>query len=140
MLALADERFNLIVRWSFAQDTVTGFLLAGVGSVDLRKKSNFLVVNDSALFTRCAIGCRSCCVNHLCLALATARDTAMLAALFDPLSLWRAETTVKQVEDTFKDFTNRDNVAIVLINQFVSPASGFCRVSRVSTPERTNMQ
>lgn len=57
MLALADERFNLIVRWSFAQDTVTGFLLAGVGSVDLRKKSNFLVVNDSALFTRCATGC-----------------------------------------------------------------------------------
>ena len=31
-----------------------------------------------------------------------------------------AETTVKQVEDTFKDFTQRDNIAIVLINQFVS--------------------
>lgn len=31
-----------------------------------------------------------------------------------------AETTVKQVEDTFKDFTQRDNIAIVLINQSVS--------------------
>lgn len=29
------------------QDTVTGFLLAGVGNVDLRKKTNFLVVNES---------------------------------------------------------------------------------------------
>lgn len=28
------------------EDTVTGFLLAGIGNVDLRKKSNFLVVTD----------------------------------------------------------------------------------------------
>ena len=32
-----------------AQDTVTGFLLAGVGNVDLRRKTNFLVVNESEL-------------------------------------------------------------------------------------------
>lgn len=30
------------------QDTVTGFLLAGVGNVDLRKNTNFLVVSESA--------------------------------------------------------------------------------------------
>ena len=30
-----------------AQDTITGFLLAGVGNVDLRKTSNFLVVDGS---------------------------------------------------------------------------------------------
>ena len=30
------------------QDTVTGFLLAGVGNMDLRRKGNFLVVNESA--------------------------------------------------------------------------------------------
>ena len=29
------------------QDTVTGFLLAGVGNIDLRRKGNFLVVNES---------------------------------------------------------------------------------------------
>ena len=29
------------------QDTVTGFLLAGVGNVDLRKKTNYLIVDNS---------------------------------------------------------------------------------------------
>ena len=38
------------------------------------------------------------------------------AACFAP-----AETTVKQIEDTFKDFTTREDIAIVLIVQFVSP-------------------
>lgn len=33
----------------YSQDTVTGFLLAGVGNVDLRRKSNFLVVTESKL-------------------------------------------------------------------------------------------
>lgn len=37
------------VRVVCAQDTVTGFLLAGVGNVDLRRKSNFLVVTESKL-------------------------------------------------------------------------------------------
>ena len=41
------------VSWSVplsrrAQDTITGFLLAGVGNVDLRRKSNFLIVDQSA--------------------------------------------------------------------------------------------
>jgi vacuolar-type H+-ATPase subunit F/Vma7 len=31
------------------QDTVTGFLLAGVGNVDLRRKTNYLVVDNSKL-------------------------------------------------------------------------------------------
>jgi vacuolar-type H+-ATPase subunit F/Vma7 len=31
------------------QDTITGFLLAGVGHVDLRKTSNFLVVDGSEI-------------------------------------------------------------------------------------------
>ena len=30
------------------EDTVTGFLLAGVGEIDTKKNSNFLVVNSSA--------------------------------------------------------------------------------------------
>ena len=29
------------------EDTVTGFLLAGVGNVDVRRKSNFLIVDNS---------------------------------------------------------------------------------------------
>jgi hypothetical protein len=32
------------------EDTVTGFLLAGVGNVDLRKKTNYLIVDNSNNF------------------------------------------------------------------------------------------
>ena len=31
----------------------------------------------------------------------------------------RAETTTRAIEDAFKDFTNRDDIAVVLINQYV---------------------
>ena len=33
-----------------SQDTVTGFLLAGVGNVDLRRNTNYLVVNESECY------------------------------------------------------------------------------------------
>ena len=33
------------------QDTVTGFLLAGVGNVDLRRKTNYLIVDSSMCTT-----------------------------------------------------------------------------------------
>ncbi|THF98121.1 hypothetical protein TEA_000513 [Camellia sinensis var. sinensis] len=57
-------------------DTVTGFLLAGVGNVDLRRKTNYLIVDS--------------------------------------------KTTVKQIEDAFKEFTTREDIAIVMISQFVA--------------------
>jgi hypothetical protein len=34
-------------QYIFSQDTVTGFLLAGIGEVDIKRNSNFLVVNPS---------------------------------------------------------------------------------------------
>lgn len=55
------------------EDTITGFLLAGVGDIDIRKRSNFLVVDS--------------------------------------------KTTVKNIEQAFKDFTTREDIAIVLISQ-----------------------
>ncbi|XP_050363445.1 V-type proton ATPase subunit F [Argentina anserina] len=58
------------------EDTVTGFLLAGVGNVDLRRKTNYLIVDS--------------------------------------------KTTVKQIEDAFKEFTTKDEIAIVLISQYVA--------------------
>lgn len=58
------------------EDTVTGFLLAGVGNVDLRRKTNYLIVDS--------------------------------------------KTTVKAIEDTFKEFTSREDIAIVLISQYVA--------------------
>ncbi|KAF3335262.1 V-type proton ATPase subunit F-like protein [Carex littledalei] len=58
------------------EDTITGFLLAGVGNVDIRRKTNYLIVDN--------------------------------------------KTTVKQIEDAFKEFTTRDDIGIVLISQFVA--------------------
>ncbi|CAI9089474.1 OLC1v1007159C1 [Oldenlandia corymbosa var. corymbosa] len=58
------------------EDTVTGFLLAGVGNVDLRRKTNYLIVDS--------------------------------------------KTTVKQIEDAFKDFTSREDVAVVLLSQYIA--------------------
>ncbi|KAK8614687.1 hypothetical protein V6N13_068483 [Hibiscus sabdariffa] len=58
------------------EDTVVGFLLAGVGNVDLRRKTNYLIVD--------------------------------------------AKTTVKQIEEAFKEFTTRLDIAVVLISQYVA--------------------
>eukprot|EP00245_Coleochaete_scutata_P003598 TRINITY_DN15309_c0_g1_i1.p1 TRINITY_DN15309_c0_g1~~TRINITY_DN15309_c0_g1_i1.p1 ORF type:complete len:127 (-),score=15.95 TRINITY_DN15309_c0_g1_i1:584-964(-) len=58
------------------EDTITGFLLAGVGNVDLRRKTNYLVVDS--------------------------------------------KTTTRQIEDAFKEFTAREDIAIVLISQYVA--------------------
>ncbi|WOK98377.1 V-type proton ATPase subunit F [Canna indica] len=58
------------------EDTVTGFLLAGVGNVDLRRKTNYLIVDS--------------------------------------------KTTVKTIEDAFKEFTSREDIAVVLISQYIA--------------------
>lgn len=36
---------------------------------------------------------------------------------------WFSETTVKQIEEAFKEFTTREDIAIVLISQYVSHIS-----------------
>jgi len=59
------------------EDTVTGFLLGGVGHhFDIRKTKNYLVVDS--------------------------------------------KVTVKVIEDTLKEFTSRNDVAILLISQYVA--------------------
>jgi V-type H+-transporting ATPase subunit F len=68
-----DEQDGALLAVIADEDTITGFLLAGVGNVDLRKRSNFLVVDH--------------------------------------------RTTAKQVEQAFREFTAREDVAIVLISQ-----------------------
>ncbi len=47
------------------QDTVTGFLLAGVGNVDLRRKTNYLVVNESAHLPARLAPARLRCTAHV---------------------------------------------------------------------------
>jgi V-type H+-transporting ATPase subunit F len=80
------------------QDTITGFLLAGCGNIDLRKKTNFLAVDSSKY--RIAGGGGKIDVDR---------------AFSTP-----TETSVKQIETAFKEFTSRDDVAIVLISQTVA--------------------
>ncbi|KAG2449575.1 hypothetical protein HYH02_005108 [Chlamydomonas schloesseri] len=58
------------------EDTITGFLLAGVGNVDLRKKRNYLVVDS--------------------------------------------KTSPRQIEQAFKEFAARDDIAVILISQQVA--------------------
>ncbi|KAG1668467.1 hypothetical protein FOA52_005240 [Chlamydomonas sp. UWO 241] len=58
------------------EDTITGFLLSGVGNVDIRKKTNYLVVDS--------------------------------------------KTTTKQIEQAFKEFVAREDIAILLISQNVA--------------------
>jgi V-type H+-transporting ATPase subunit F len=67
---------SAIIAMIADEDTVTGFLLAGVGNVDLRRKTNYLIVDS--------------------------------------------KTTVKAIEDAFKEFTTKDDIAIVLISQYVA--------------------
>ncbi|KAL3677182.1 hypothetical protein R1sor_027130 [Riccia sorocarpa] len=74
--AQATSRSSSLIAIIGDEDTVTGFLLAGVGNVDLRRKTNYLVVDN--------------------------------------------KTTVKAIEEAFKDFTNREDVAIVLISQYIA--------------------
>ncbi|XP_019178598.1 PREDICTED: V-type proton ATPase subunit F-like isoform X1 [Ipomoea nil] len=71
------------------EDTVTGFLMAGVGNMDLRRKTNYLIVDS--------------------------------------------KTTVKQIEDAFKEFTTREDIAIVLISQYVANMIRFL-VDGYNTP------
>ncbi|KAL6573495.1 hypothetical protein OROHE_001954 [Orobanche hederae] len=66
----------LIAMIADESDTITGFMLAGVGNVDLRRKTNYLIVDS--------------------------------------------KTMVKQIEDAFKEFTTREDIAIVLISQYVA--------------------
>ncbi|GIL82318.1 hypothetical protein Vretimale_7283 [Volvox reticuliferus] len=58
------------------EDTITGFLLAGVGNVDLRKKKNYLVVDS--------------------------------------------KTSVRTIEQAFKEFSAREDIAVILISQQVA--------------------
>ena len=72
---------------------MTGFLLAGVGNVDLRKKSNYLVVNESKPLCQQRMFKKSNSCVHPRLTLSFSIS---------------AETTVKAIEDAFREFTGRE--------------------------------
>ena len=91
-------------RLTPVQDTVTGFLLAGVGNVDYKRNSNFLVVDSSTGESRAS--CSRPSFSH---------DDA--------------ETRQADIEAAFKAFSKRDDIAIILINQHVRwPWSLYCAI------------
>jgi len=58
------------------EDTITGFLLAGIGNVDAKRHTNFLVVDN--------------------------------------------RTTKQTMEEAFKGFITREDIAVILISQFIA--------------------
>uniref|UniRef100_A0A8C6QPQ4 V-type proton ATPase subunit F n=1 Tax=Nannospalax galili TaxID=1026970 RepID=A0A8C6QPQ4_NANGA len=58
------------------EDTMTGFLLGGIGELNKNRHPNFLVVEK--------------------------------------------DTTINEIEDTFRQFLNRDDIGIILINQYIA--------------------
>lgn len=47
-MADADTREGSLIALICEQDTATGLLLTGIGNVDYRKNTNFLIVDESA--------------------------------------------------------------------------------------------
>ncbi|KAL9285474.1 putative ATPase, V1 complex, subunit F [Arabidopsis thaliana] len=74
--ATIPARNSALIAMIADEDTVVGFLMAGVGNVDIRRKTNYLIVDS--------------------------------------------KTTVRQIEDAFKEFSARDDIAIILLSQYVS--------------------
>mmetsp|Transcript_21949 Transcript_21949/g.53624 ORF Transcript_21949/g.53624 Transcript_21949/m.53624 type:complete len:193 (-) Transcript_21949:50-628(-) len=89
------------------EDTITGFLMAGVGHVEAAKASNYFVVDSSA----CDFGGVGVFVGR--------RERRPGVWLADD-GFGAVETPVPTIEEAFQKMTERDDVAIVLINQFIA--------------------
>ncbi|CAA7038385.1 unnamed protein product [Microthlaspi erraticum] len=74
--ASIPARNSALIAMIADEDTVVGFLMAGVGNVDIRRKTNYLIVDS--------------------------------------------KTTVRQIEDAFKEFSSRDDIAIILMSQYIA--------------------
>ncbi|KAL7004947.1 H(+)-transporting V1 sector ATPase subunit F [Cystobasidiomycetes sp. EMM_F5] len=80
------------------EDTITGLLLAGTGHVSEKGKKNFLVVDSSqsGQLGREHAAQSDCCPNS------------------------KPETSTSTLEAAFNDFTERPDIAILLINQHIA--------------------
>ncbi|SCZ92588.1 BZ3500_MvSof-1268-A1-R1_Chr5-2g08006 [Microbotryum saponariae] len=96
------------------EDTITGLLLAGTGHVDARGKKNFMVVTSSAFVPLAVL------------------TFAVIRPRRPPCSLYRFvlhsrlastgqdQTPVATIESAFAEYTDRSDIAIVLINQHIA--------------------
>lgn len=104
------------------EDTATGMLLTGVGHVDLRRQSNFLVVDDSELMfwvtlDACGLGCGSITALRTLHPSPLSRPGARHPAAPLPCP---AETPLPAIEEAFKTFTTREDVGVLLITQTIA--------------------
>lgn len=90
------------------EDTATGFLLAGVGENQANSGSNYFVVDPSTSNLNCMPLFQTPLFTH------HLTDVLLLLAL-----CIAEETPTQAIEDAFKRLTERDDIAIVLINQYV---------------------
>ena len=81
---------------------MTGLLLAGIGHVDNQQKKNFLIVDSSTSYS---------------IDLSIRSD--------------EVETQTNVIESAFQDYTERKDIAILLINQHVSHHSLFARMKLI---------
>lgn len=87
------------------QDSITGLLLAGIGHIDNQQKKNFLIVDGST--------CRTVSPEVLVI-----RNRLRVQEYIGLTPCAETQTTV--IEAAFQDFTERKDIAILLINQHVS--------------------
>lgn len=93
------------------EDTATGFLLAGVGDKEGTNGSNYFVVDPSTFGA-------SACIRMYPHA-PELRATRLLTYVRHPIE----NTPVPAIEEAFKKFVEREDIAILLINQYVCFAS-----------------
>jgi V-type H+-transporting ATPase subunit F len=110
---------------SINQDTVTGFLLAGVGHVDLRRHSNFLIVNDSAFLFRSWATKERAEKTQRALFPRPRTLPFSLTAHTTPTTTKHSRTTTTEtpagrIEAAFREFTARPDIAVVLVTQAVA--------------------
>lgn len=74
------------------QDSITGLLLAGIGHINEQQKKNFLVVDSSK---------------------------SLSSDLMQVIGQRALETQIATIEGAFQEFTERKDIAILLINQHV---------------------
>lgn len=112
-------------------DTATGLLLTGVGQVDLRKRANFLIVDDSerdkgGMPEAAGITLQGSARGSACRPPPAPPLASQTSAFHSPAH--SAETSQAKIEETFKEFTNREDIAVLLINQ----VSGGCGLTRAN--------
>lgn len=90
------------------QDTATGMLLTGIGHVDIRRRSNFLIVDDSEL-SKVIEALKKFVV-----------DIWRIGMWITEKAVVFAETPLPTIEDTFKQFTTREDIAVLMINQSIA--------------------